>query len=117
MSENPPTQNTTKFEVVVKDFYSVMLPGTFPSDPGARRMVQISVSDIIFFWQERLQGSEMLQQAKFEAQQKVPGGHSDCTTVVSDLHRLSPDEILWDDEHLESGGKPMIRLELKKVQW
>lgn len=111
MSNRPPTQKRTVFGVQAKALYNVRPPDIYHGDLGETFLYHISVAECtIHFWR-KLPDTEMLQRVDYNAQREVPSGHLGFTNVVTNISCLLRDEILWHDDHSESGRKPMVNPE------
>lgn len=90
------------FEIYEKALYYVKTPGIYYKSSGMKCLYHVSVADYtIPFWLEVLLSIEMLQWVNYNGCQEIAGGHPGFTSVFRNIFRLSPGEVVEDDEHLE----------------
>lgn len=115
-SVEPPSQNTTIFHAEVKDFHYVRAPVFYQSDQSVKRLHYMSVVNCrLDFGRKGLPDPEVFQRADTNRLMMIRNELSNFTNIVSNIHLLSPDEIVQDDEHSELGGKPRIRPKQKNL--
>lgn len=116
LSDDPPSQKTTMFEIKAKEQYHVVAPGICPSDLQVNPLYQMSVTHCtIHFLQKGLSGNEILWQVDYNAGQEVQMGQVGFTNIASNIPHMSCDEVVQGDKHPESGLKQMLGLEQKSI--